>query len=49
MLTLLLALIIPAVQTPTARVEAGPVEAVYLPASWSGPIVAAPFSERAFE
>ena len=49
MLTLLLALIIPTVQTPTARVEGGPVEAVFVPAGWTGPIVAAPVTEEIFE
>lgn len=48
MITLILALFIP-VSTPTAHVESGPVEAIYLPAGWSGPVVAAPFSEAVFD
>jgi len=49
MLALILALLTPISEPPTGMVDTGPIEAVYLPASWSGPIVAAPFSERAFE
>ena len=49
MFTLLLALIIPTAETPTARVDTGPIEAVFVPAGWTGPIVAAPFTEEIFE
>jgi hypothetical protein len=49
MLALFLALLMPLSEPPAGVVDTGPIEAVYLPAAWSGPIVAAPFSERAFE
>jgi hypothetical protein len=31
---------------PRPEVATGSIEAVYVPAGWTGPIVAAPFSER---
>lgn len=34
---------------PDAQVQVGPPEAVFVPAGWSGPVVAAPFDEPAFE
>jgi hypothetical protein len=49
MITLILALLMPLSEPPAGVVDTGPIEAVYLPAEWSGPIVAAPFGERAFE
>ena len=49
MLTLILALLVPTAETPTAQVDTGPIEAVFVPAGWTGPIVAAPFSEAIFE
>jgi len=36
-------------ETPVGRVEAGVPEAFFVPAGWTGPIVAAPFDEPAFE
>jgi hypothetical protein len=48
MITILLALLVSA-PAPEGLVESGPMEAVYLPAGWTGPIVAAPFSEVIFE
>ena len=50
MIALLLALFVtPVAHVPVAQVEAGQVEAVFVPAGWTGPIVAAPFGEPAFE
>jgi hypothetical protein len=34
---------------PQAQVMVGAPEAVFVPAGWSGPIVAAPFDEIVFE
>jgi hypothetical protein len=52
MITLLLAFIsqLNITQIPTAQVEAGgaEVEAVFVPAGYVGPIVAAPFTARTF-
>ena len=48
MLTLFLALFVSS-PGPEGVIESGPVEAVFVPAGWTGPIVAAPFSEVIFE
>jgi hypothetical protein len=34
---------------PDAQVQVGTPEAVFVPAGWTGPVVAAPFDEPAFE
>jgi hypothetical protein len=50
MITLLLALLISTpLNIPRAQVAVGAPEAVFVPAGWSGPVVAAPFDEPAFE
>jgi hypothetical protein len=51
MIALILALLtsFATLETPVGRVEAGSPEAVFVPAGWSGPVVAAPFDEPAFE
>ena len=49
MIALLLALFAPTAHVPVAQVQAGQVEAVFVPAGWTGPIVAAPFGEVVFE
>jgi hypothetical protein len=50
MITLLLTLLLsPPVRGPQAPRPGGPPEAVFVPAGWSGPVVAAPFDEPAFE
>ncbi len=37
------------VEPPAAQVQVGPPEAVFVPAGWTGPVVAAPFDEVVFE
>lgn len=37
------------VEPPAVQVQVGPPEAVFIPAGWSGPVVAAPFDEIVFE
>jgi len=53
MIALLLALFVtpvtPVAHVPVAQVEAGSPEAVFVPAGWTGPVVAAPFDEVVFE
>ena len=51
MITLILALFTTStgLDLPTAQVQVGPPEAVFVPAGWVGPVVAAPFDETAFE
>ena len=50
MIALLLALFVsPVTHVPVAQVEAGSPEAVFVPAGWTGPVVAAPFDEVVFE
>ena len=50
MIALLLALFVaPTAHVPVAQVQAGQVEAVFVPAGWTGPIVAAPIGEVVFE
>ena len=48
MIALFLALLVSS-PGPEGLVQSGPVEAVFVPAGWTGPIVAAPFSEVVFE
>jgi hypothetical protein len=48
MIALLLALLVSS-PGPEPLVQAGPMDAVFVPAGWTGPIVAAPFSEVVFE
>ena len=36
-------------ETPVGRVETGAPEAFFVPAGWTGPVVAAPFDEIVFE
>jgi hypothetical protein len=35
--------------TPTAQVQTGDPEAIFVPADWSGPVVALPLDEIVFE
>jgi len=50
MITLLLALLLSTpLNIPQAKVTVGTPEAVFVPAGWTGPVVAAPFDEPAFE
>jgi hypothetical protein len=37
------------VELPNAQVQVGQPEAVFVPAGWTGPIVAVPFDEIVFE
>jgi len=37
------------VELPNAQVQVGQPEAVFVPAGWTGPVVAAPFDEVVFE
>jgi hypothetical protein len=37
------------IETPMGQVEAGSPEAIFVPAGWTGPVVAAPFDEIVFE
>ena len=48
MITLFLAFLVSS-PGPEGVIESGPMEAVFVPAGWTGPIVAAPFSEVIFE
>ena len=49
MIARLLALVVaPTAHVPVAQVQAGQVEAVFVPAGFEGPVVAAPFDESAF-
>ena len=51
MIAFILALFVstPALETPVGRVETGAPEAFFVPAGWTGPVVAAPFDEIVFE
>ena len=51
MIALILALISTTsqVQVPSAQVEVGSPEAIFVPAGYTGPIIAAPFDEPVFE
>jgi len=50
MITLLLAFLLSTpLNIPQAQVTVGTPEAVFVPAGWTGPVVAAPFDEPAFE
>jgi hypothetical protein len=50
MIPLLLTLLLSTpLNIPQAKITVGTPEAVFVPAGWSGPVVAAPFDEPAFE
>jgi hypothetical protein len=50
MITLLLTLLLSTpLNIPQAKITVGTPEAVFVPAGWTGPVVAAPFDETAFE
>jgi hypothetical protein len=51
MIALILALVSTTsqVEPPSVTVEVGAPEAIFVPAGWTGPVVAAPFDEPVFE